>query len=467
MSSPLNPWTACFSDRSTESDYESAIFHQRRKYLLLIITAILVSGALNLVNELKIFDFNESTVNYIVSMRIFIFFVGLIAIVATWKSKNPKSLDIIVFLYGTFCIVVAQYINTIHPSFSDIGPASIVVTVLLIYLIAPARFPIVAGLALYASVGLWFAWGIWRDPPPLPGSVFRMTLLLLAINLVGLINANSRNRRDRLLFAQNHALAEEVAEHKRTAEALRRQEVELIKARQRAEQSLAVELATMEEYRKFISVITHEFRNPLAIIRSHTQLAQLQADRAERDIQPSLSAIGRAVERLQGMFENWLQGGGIPDQALVPRLQSFFVRSLFEQLDRQAACPASITLKIVPPDPDLEVRADPSLILLAMLNLIDNAGKYSPPGTSVSVTAGRTGDRAFLRIEDQGYGIPAAEQTRIFEAGYRGAHAGKAAGSGFGLFLVQQIVSTHGGEIILSSSQETGSEFTVWLPARP
>lgn len=466
MSSPLSPWTACFSDRNTESEYESAIFHQRRKYLLWIITAILISGALNLINELKIFDFDEVSVSYIVFLRAFVFFVGLVAIIATWKSRNPKSLDAIVFLYGTFCILVAQYINTIHPSFSDIGPASIVVTVLLIYLIAPARFPIVAGLALYASVGLWFAWGVWRDPPPLPGSLFRMTLLLLAINLVGLINANSRNRRDRLLFAQNHALAEEVAEHKRTAETLRRQEAELIKARQRAEQSLAIELATMEEYRKFISVITHEFRNPLAIIRSHTQLAQLQADRAERDIQPSLSAIGRAVERLQGMFENWLQGGGIPDQALVPRLQSFFVRDLFEQLDRQATCPASVSLRIVPPDPDLEVQADPSLILLAMLNLIDNSGKYSAPGTSVSVTAGRSGGRAFLRVKDQGYGIPPTEQSRIFDAGYRGTHAGKAAGSGFGLFLVQQIVSTHGGEITLSSSQESGSEFTVWLSAR-
>lgn len=463
MPSPINPWTACFRDKSVEFLYEDEIFRQRRFYVLGIVSVIIFAGGLNLINELKVIDFDYYNVKNIVSLRIFIFLVGIIAILGAWRSRTPQSLDLIVALYGMFCILVSQYINSIHPSFSEMGPVSIVVTVLLIYLMAPARFLIVTGLALYASVGLWMAWAVWRENPPPPGSAFRMVLFLVVINLVGLLTANNRNRRDRLLFAQNRAMAAEVAEHKRTAEALRRQETALIEARQRAEQSLAIELATMDEYRRFISVITHEFRNPLAIIRSHTQLAQLQTDRAEPDIQPSLSAIRRAVERLQGMFETWLQAGGIPDQALVPKMRPLSVRALFEQLDRQAAAPTTVTVTIRPPEPDLEVEADLSLILLAMLNLVDNAGKYSPPGRSVSVSAGRTADWVVLRVEDQGHGISIADQTRIFEAGYRGAHAAGTTGSGFGLFLVNQIVSAHGGKLTLASTEGKGSVFTVWL----
>lgn len=449
-----------------EELYENSTFERRRKQALFIVIAIIITGCLNLVNELKIIEFGGNEFSNAIILRSFTFVVGLSFAYFIQRTVSCLVFNYIMAFYVVYTISVAQFLGSTHPNFAEMGPVSIVVTVVMIYLFLPVRLYIVAGLGVYASIVLWVAWAIWRDPQPPADNAFRVILLLLTINVAGLVTASSRNRNDRLLFSDNRALADEVAEHKRTAEELRRREAQLIEARHRAEQALATELATLDEYRKFISVITHEFRNPLAIISSHTQLAQLQTGLSQKDINPSLSAIKRATERLQGLFERWLQSGCIPAQALIPILQPVRIADLFAQLERQAPCPATLTLSVERPEAGLEEHADPSLLLLAMQNLIDNAGKFSPPGGRVSVTAGRMEDRTYMRVSDQGYGIAPADQPHVFEVGYRGAHSGTATGSGFGLFLVSQIAAAHKGEVTLTSTVGKGSEFTLWLPRR-
>ena len=114
------------------------------------------------------------------------------------------------------------------------------------------------------------------------------------------------------------------------------------------------------------------------------------------------------------------------------------------------------------------VRADEHALATAVRNLIDNALKYSPPGSSVSVEVRRQDDRVLIAVGDEGPGIPRAEQRAIFKKFVRGRSAVDAnvKGTGVGLSMVRRIVDAHGGEIRLDSDAGRGSTFTIALPVQ-
>jgi two-component system sensor histidine kinase SenX3 len=112
------------------------------------------------------------------------------------------------------------------------------------------------------------------------------------------------------------------------------------------------------------------------------------------------------------------------------------------------------------------VAADGDLLSFAIYNLLTNAVKYSPKQTTVSLTAVERSDAVLISVVDQGYGIPATEQRKIFERFYR-VGRGQAAseeGTGIGLALVKEIVSQHGGRVEVDSRDGAGSRFTIVLP---
>ena len=112
------------------------------------------------------------------------------------------------------------------------------------------------------------------------------------------------------------------------------------------------------------------------------------------------------------------------------------------------------------------ISADRDLLGLAVGQLVDNAIKYSPPGSAVAVLAGRDDHQVTIRVQDRGAGIAERDRDRIFEKFYRrpGARNG-VPGTGVGLFIAREIVRAHGGEIRVASAPEAGSEFLVSLPA--
>jgi two-component system sensor histidine kinase KdpD len=114
------------------------------------------------------------------------------------------------------------------------------------------------------------------------------------------------------------------------------------------------------------------------------------------------------------------------------------------------------------------VFVDAELIQLVIRQLLDNALKYSLPTGSITFKATADENRVVISIADEGPGIPEAEQSRVFERFYRGAHAGsQIKGTGMGLAVAQEIVRAHGGEIGLKSSPGPGSEFYFSLPLAP
>jgi signal transduction histidine kinase len=111
------------------------------------------------------------------------------------------------------------------------------------------------------------------------------------------------------------------------------------------------------------------------------------------------------------------------------------------------------------------VQADPVRLAQIVGNLASNAVKYTPPGKSVSVTAGADADWVWVRVSDTGPGIPPAELQRVFEPFYRGDQGKRIKqGMGLGLSIARDLALAHGGRLEVESPPGGGSRFTVWIP---
>ena len=219
----------------------------------------------------------------------------------------------------------------------------------------------------------------------------------------------------------------------------------------------------------FVSAVSHEFRTPLAAMRQLSELlAGGRVAHQERRQQYYESLAGES-RRLQRLVENLLNVGRLQAGARPYHLEPLDPRALVEQVV------AGFCAELANPGCEIEVSgdtapvrllADADAVGLALHNLLDNAVKYGGAGRPVSVSWARQGDRVALRVRDQGPGIPADERSRIFERFVRGtaATAANVRGTGIGLAMVQQVVTSHGGEVTVESAPGAGSVFTMWLP---
>ena len=107
---------------------------------------------------------------------------------------------------------------------------------------------------------------------------------------------------------------------------------------------------------------------------------------------------------------------------------------------------------------------DEAFLRHILTNLLTNAVKYSPEGSSVELTLEEHGDNAIFRVKDSGIGIPLADQKQLFTAFHRGRNATHLPGSGLGLVIVKRCVELHGGHITCESTEGMGTTFTVSLP---
>ena len=127
---------------------------------------------------------------------------------------------------------------------------------------------------------------------------------------------------------------------------------------------------------------------------------------------------------------------------------------------------AEHTVKVEPPGELLLIRADPTLIEQVLVNLVNNAVKYTPPGSTITLSARRQGKMAAVCVADDGPGIPDAAKPRIFEMFYTG-EAPVADGRrslGLGLALCRSIVAAHGGALTLNDNAPHGCVFTFTVP---
>jgi signal transduction histidine kinase len=217
--------------------------------------------------------------------------------------------------------------------------------------------------------------------------------------------------------------------------------------------------------RDLISMVSHEIRTPLASVVGFTSLL------LERDFPPDeqrryLEIVDQQARRLASLAGDFLdvqllEGGGLSfDYA------PFDLADLSREQARLFFSHASAhTIDLDVPDEPVVVNADRDRIAQVIGNLLSNAIKYSPAGGHVRLLLEADERDACLSVADEGMGIPAADRARIFEKFFRGADAASTiGGTGLGLAVAREIVTSHGGRIEVDSEPGRGSTFTVRLP---
>ena len=216
-----------------------------------------------------------------------------------------------------------------------------------------------------------------------------------------------------------------------------------------------------------LDALAHEFKTPLTSIKA-ASTALLSSHALNQDQQRELvSIVDEETDRLSVLVTEAIQMARIEAGRVVLRRESYSVEYLVESvLDklRPVVEDRKIPLNIAPDLPSVWV--DGELIEVALRQLVDNALKYSPASSPVTLTAEAKDGRVIVSVGDRGPGIPEAEQSRIFEKFYRAdAARHQIPGAGLGLVIAREIIHAHGGEIWVDSKPGEGSVFQFSLPA--
>jgi two-component system, OmpR family, sensor kinase len=219
--------------------------------------------------------------------------------------------------------------------------------------------------------------------------------------------------------------------------------------------------------RNFVSMASHEFRTPLAIIDGHAQRLISMRDRlTHAELAERTAKIRSAVQRMTQLIDNLLGSARMIDgrTAIRINLSEVDVTDLVREVCRQQreVSPAARIVERVPAEPSM-VQGDPVLLGQVFANILSNAVKYSPDDGTIHVRMEPVRDAVSVVIEDQGIGIPEKDLSRIFERYYRGSNTSGIAGSGVGLYLARTIVDLHEGVILLDSREERGTRLEVRL----
>lgn len=240
--------------------------------------------------------------------------------------------------------------------------------------------------------------------------------------------------------------------------------------RRRAEE-LTVELARTKE--EFLTLVTHELRNPLAAIVSTTALFDDELDELSGEQQRHyLHVISRNAQRLSAMTDDLLDLAQLESGHLAVDPTDTDLCVLIDQAVQAhsaAAADKQITLAVRMPE-RLDLYADPSRLRQVADNLLSNAIKYTPAGGTITITiTDDTGHRVIWTVADTGIGIPPAEQQRLFRRFYRASTALDRGipGIGLGLVITRTIIERHHGTIDLARHTGPGTTFTIELPVKP
>jgi signal transduction histidine kinase len=218
----------------------------------------------------------------------------------------------------------------------------------------------------------------------------------------------------------------------------------------------------------FVANVSHELKTPLTSIRMFAETLQLGRATRESERQESLDVIVGETERLTRLINTVLDFSKIERGQKEYRMAevdvSGVVRSALKTL-KYSLEGKGFTLE-AEIEPAVHATADADALEQAILNLVDNAVKYSRSTKWLRTALWSRDHLVFLRVSDKGMGIAEADQRRIFDKFYRShaANEGDAGGAGLGLTVVQHIVSAHGGTIEVESKVGEGSSFTVVLP---
>ncbi|AFY41095.1 cell wall metabolism sensor histidine kinase WalK [Nostoc sp. PCC 7107] len=222
-----------------------------------------------------------------------------------------------------------------------------------------------------------------------------------------------------------------------------------------------------EQERQFVSNVSHELRTPLTIVHGYLQSVLRRQNNLTEVQQEALATAAAEAERTIRLLQDLLDLARADSGNLLFRLERCLLNDLISEIVVMAKTYSDRQITIESTNQPIEAKADYNRLKQVLLNLIDNAFKYSDPTTAVTIKFYQQADQAIIQVCDQGYGIPLQHQSRIFERFYRidEARTSSTGGCGLGLSIVKTLVEGMNGNVTVRSRLGEGSIFTITLSA--
>lgn len=278
---------------------------------------------------------------------------------------------------------------------------------------------------------------------------FEINVFITAYFLCQLLMVGIRLSAD--LRLKNEALSHEVNERRKLQEQLAT--------------ALVTEKRTREEQRQLLRMVTHEFRTPLAVVDRAAEMIAVVLPEPPDAVARRLDSIRKAVHRLVKLIDRFLDAERLEQEAMQPEeidLLAFTSRIArhFDMMGSGHRLTFSIT------DDLPRYFGDEDMLATVVINLIENALKYSPEDAPVTVSIRTAGDEITIGVKDQGIGIPEAERRSVGRRFFRASNTQAATGTGLGLYNARKLLEYHQGELRLDAAPGGGTIALIRLPLR-
>jgi signal transduction histidine kinase len=221
-----------------------------------------------------------------------------------------------------------------------------------------------------------------------------------------------------------------------------------------------------EQQQQFVGNVSHELRTPLAVIAGYLQSLLRRGDNLSPHQQQAVATASAEAERTIQMLQDLLDLARADRGSLHFRLTPIMLNTLVVEVAEMSQKVSHRPIQVLATDEDVIACADQDRLQQVLINLVDNAIKYSAPDQTVELILEKTEQQAVIHVRDHGIGIPLAHQHRIFERFYRVDESMTRSrdGTGLGLAIAKSLIEGMDGRICLRSKPAEGSLFTITLP---